>query len=112
MSDVDQWGVDPSVQMMRRIFSLMEKSQKELIEALKISQFDPRLRHARDHACGLFEKTWSLAIQKKAVANESDAALLYRHCLNHALKLSGIKVPSQVLAEDDKVARFLQKELR
>ncbi|MBM4339813.1 MAG: hypothetical protein FJ110_09735 [Deltaproteobacteria bacterium] len=111
MSDVEPWDDDPSVQMMRRIFSLMEKSQRELLGALKISLFDPRLRRARDHACDLFEKTWPLAIQKKVVANESDAALLYRHCLNHALKLSGVKVPNHILPEDDQITKFLRKEL-
>ncbi|MBM4306463.1 MAG: hypothetical protein FJ123_06975 [Deltaproteobacteria bacterium] len=112
MPDFNQWDYDPSVQMMRRIFSLMEKSQQELLRSLEISPFDPRLRRARNRAHDLFEETWSLAIQKKVVADEEGAALLYKHCLSHVLKLSGIKVPSQVLAEDDKVARFLQKELR
>jgi hypothetical protein len=112
MPDFNQWDDDPSVQMMRRIFILMEKSQQELLRSLEISPFDPRLRRARDHACNLFEKTWSLAIQKKVVSDEEGAALLYKHCLSHALKLGGFKVPNHMLPEDNRIATFLRKELR
>ncbi len=112
MSHPDQWRHDPTVQMMRRIFSLMEKSQEALLRDINISSFDPRLRRARHRARDLFEQTWPLATQKEVAVNEREAALLYMHCLNHALKLNGIEVPERVLPEDDRIARFFRGELR
>lgn len=108
----DEWGHDPTVQMMRRIFSLMEKSQKDLLKDLNITSFDPRLRRARSRARDLFEQTWPLATQKEVVVNEGGAALLYTHCLSHALKLNGIEVSEQIRPEDDGIVRFLRGELR
>jgi hypothetical protein len=108
----DEWGYDPTVQRMRRIFSLMEKSQKDLLRDLNISSFDPRLRRARFRARDLFEQTWPLATQKEVVVNEGGAALLYMHCLSHALKLNGIEISEQVWLEDDRIARFLREELK
>ena len=112
MPTQDEWGHDPTVQMMRRIFSLVEKSQKDLLRDLKISSFDPRLRRARSRARDLFEQTWPLATQKEVVVNEGGAALLYMHCLSHALKLNGIEVLEQVWPEDARIVRFLREELR
>jgi len=112
MQSRDQWGHDPAVQMMRRIFSLMEKSQKDLLRDLKISSFDPRLRRARSRARDLFEQTWPLATKKKVVVNEGGAALLYMHCLSHALKLNGVEVLGQVWPEDAGIVRFLREELK
>lgn len=108
----DEWGHDPAVQMMRRIFSLMEISQKDLLRALNISLFDPRLRRARSRARDLFEQTWPLAMQKEIVSNERGAALLYMHCLARTLSLNGIEVPDRVFPESERIAMFLRKELR
>lgn len=111
MAESDQWGDDPNVRMMRRIFILMEESQKELLMALKISPFDPKLRRVRDRARNLFEQTWPIASQNGIVANESEVTLLYRYCLSHALKWSGVKVSGHRLSESDKIARFLQEKV-
>ncbi len=43
----DEWGHDPSVQSMRRVFSWMEEAQQELLGHLDISLFDKRLRNVR-----------------------------------------------------------------
>ncbi len=43
--------------------------------------------------------------------NEKDAALLYVHCLARTLRLVGVEVPEELLPRDEKVIRFLQKEL-
>ncbi|MBS3920122.1 MAG: hypothetical protein KG012_14715 [Deltaproteobacteria bacterium] len=112
MPTQDEWGHDPTVQMMRRIFSLMENSQKDLLRDLNISLFDPRLRRARSRARDLFEQTWPLAMQKEIVSNERGATLLYMHCLAHTLSLNGIEVPEQVSSKDERIAMFLRKELR
>jgi len=112
MSIRDEWGYNPTVQMMRRIFSLMENSQRDLLRDLNISSFDPRLRRARSRARDLFEQTWPLAMQKEIVANERGAVLLYMHCFAHTLNLNGIGVPEQVLSRDAKIVRFLREQLK
>jgi hypothetical protein len=112
MSHPDPWNHDPSVQMMRRIFLLMEKSQKELLHALEISPIDSRLQRARPYARDLFEQMWPVASQKGIVSNEDEVALLYRHCLSHALRWSGVKIERPLLPKGDKVAAFLQEKLK
>lgn len=108
----DEWGHDPAVQMMRRVFSSMEKAQSDLMRNLNLSLFDPRLRRARSRARDLFEQIWPLALQKGIVANESGAALLFIHCLVHTLMLNGIEVPDPVWLKDDKIAKLLREKLR
>ncbi len=112
MPNDDQWGHDPNVQMMRQIFALLEKSQKELLEAMGISLFDPRLKRARHYSRDLFEQSWPVAMQKGIVTNENETSLLYQHCLVLALKWSGIKVQNLVLPDNDRIARFVQEKLR
>jgi hypothetical protein len=107
----DKWGHDPSVQSMRRIFSLMEEGQGELLGRLDISLFDPRLRRSREQALELFERVWPLAVRQGIIAKEKDAAPLYIHCLAKALSLVGVEVPNELLPMDGKIIRFLQKEL-
>ena len=107
----DDWGQDPSVQNMRRVFVHMERAQKELLGRLNISSFDSRLRRWREGALGLFERTWTLAVRRGAVLSEEDVASLYTHCLARVLILDGVKIPREALPQDDKIVRFLQEEL-
>jgi hypothetical protein len=106
----DAWGHDPSVQSMRRVFTFMEEAQQELLLCLNISFFDRRLRRSREQALELFERAWHLAVRRGGMS-EKDAAFLYVHCLARALRLAGIEVPEELLPRDEKVIRFLQKEL-
>ena len=106
----DEWGQDPTVLMMRQIFSLMERAQKEFLQKINLSPFDPRLRRARARARDLFEQTWHTAIQKERISPEGGASLLYLHCLARALKWSGIDIPEQALPKDDRIEQFLQEE--
>ncbi len=108
----DEWGHDPSVQMMRRVFSSMEKAQSDLLRSLSLSLYDPRLRRARSRSRDLFEQTWPLAMQKEIVSHEKEAALLYMHCLVHALDQSRVSVPDQVWPKDDRIVKFLKENLR
>ena len=41
---MDEWGRDPSIKAMRRVFRAMEKSLDDLLEQLDISPFDHRIR--------------------------------------------------------------------
>ena len=60
----DEWGHDPSVQSMRRVFSFMEEAQQELLRRLNISLFDKRLRRSREQALELFEQSLASGCQK------------------------------------------------
>jgi hypothetical protein len=107
----DEWGHDPSVQSMRRVFSFMEEAQQELLGRLDISLFDQRLRRGREQALELFEQTWPLAVRKRMTMSEKDAAPLYIHCLARALSLAGVEIPKDLLPRDEKIIHFLKKEL-
>jgi hypothetical protein len=106
----DEWGHDPSVQSMRRVFSFIEEAQQELLLCLNISFLDRRLRRSREQALELFERTWPKAA-RRGMMGEKDAAPLYLHCLARTLRLAGVEVPEELLPRDEKVIRFLQKEL-
>jgi hypothetical protein len=106
----DEWDRDPSVQSMRRVFSFIEAAQQELLLCLNLSFLDRRLRHSREQALELFERTWSKAV-RRGMMSEKDAAPLYVHCLARTLRLAGVEVPEELLPRDEKVIRFLQKEL-
>ena len=105
----DEWGQDASVQSMRRVFSLIEEAQRELLLCLNISFLDPRLRRCREQALELFERTWSKAV-RRGMTGEEDAAPLYLHCLAQTLRLAGVDVPDESLSRDEKIIRFLKKE--
>jgi hypothetical protein len=107
----DEWGHDPSVQSMRRVFSFMEEAQQELLGRLDILLFDQRLRRGREQALELFEQTWPLAVRKGMTMSEKDAAPLYIHCLARALSLAGVEIPKDLLPRDEKIIHFLKKEL-
>ena len=107
----DEWGHDPSVQSMRRVFSVMEEAQHGLLSHLNISPFDRRLRSIREKALELFERTWPLTVRQRIMINEKETATLYIHCLAQALSLVGFEVPNELLPRDEKIIRFLQKGL-
>lgn len=110
MSERDDWGHDPSVQGMRRVFARMEKAQQELLGRLSISPFDPRLRRRREEARTFFERAWPLAARRGIVVSEEDAASLYAHCLARTLRSDGIEVPSEALPCDERILEFLSEE--
>jgi len=110
MSERDDWGHDPSVQSMRRVFALMERAQKELLGRLNISPFDPRLRRRREEARAFFERAWPLAARRGIVMSEEDAASLYAHCLARTLHSDDIEVPSEALPCDERILKFLSEE--
>ena len=112
MFSQDEWGHDPSVQMMRRVFAQMEGTQKDLLECLKLSPLDERLRRVRELARNLFEQAWPRAQQKGLTQNEEDAAKLYLHCLVKMLNWEGIKTPSDLFLGDQKILQFLSEKFR
>lgn len=107
----DEWGHDPSVQSLRRVFSYMEKAQSEWLSHLNISFYDQGLRNVRKQALELFERAWPQAVRQGVIGNEKEAASLYLHCLTRASSSIGIKVPDIPLPENEKIIRFLKEKL-
>lgn len=96
----DDWGQDPSVQRLRRVFASMETVQEELLNRLNLSPYDKRLRKFRQKALVLFERAFTLAAKRGVVMSEENAASVYLHCLGQALRSDGIEVPHEALADD------------
>lgn len=96
----DDWGKDPSVQNMRRVFGHMEAAQGKLLGRLNISPYDNRLRRWREKARTLFDQACIQTARRGAVLNEEDAALIYLHCLEKVLSLDGIEISGDALSRD------------
>ena len=109
MPSQDEWGRDPAVQSMRRIFSSMEEAQRQLLLCLNISVLDRRLRRSREQALELFERTWPKAA-RRGIMGEEGATSLYLHCLAESLRLAGVDVPEELLPRNEKVIHLLKKE--
>ena len=110
MTIQDDWGHDPSVQSMRRVFARMESAQKELLEFLNISPLNPILRRRREGARTFFERLWPVAAQRGVVVNEEDAVSLYIHCLARTFRSDGVEVPGEALPRDKRIIKFLSEE--
>ena len=55
MMHMDEWGRDPSVQAMRKVFKGMEKSLEKILGQLDISPYDQRIRGWLEKALAKFE---------------------------------------------------------
>jgi len=108
----DDWGNDPSVQRMRRVFARMEMIQKDLLISLKISPFDHRLRLSREEGRDLFERVWPTATRKGITASEEDAAVLYAHCLAKTLTRNRIKVLPGAVQKHEGIAELLNEKVK
>ena len=107
----DEWGHDPSVQLMRRVFQQMEAVQSTLLRHVAVAPFDARLRKARELARDDFERIWPIALERGTLAGEEKASVLYVHCLARALGVSGITIPAETLAKDETITTFLREVL-
>ncbi len=108
---MDQWGGDPSVQIMRKVFNGMEKAQHDLLKQLDVAPYDLRIRRWRDQALSLFEKTWHMADRMGATVNEQTAPAVYVHCLAKIMGSEGIHIPVCLLPEAEKVERIFKEVL-
>ncbi len=108
----DEWGHDPAVQGMRRIFARMESLQRELLKRLNLSPLDERLRRCRELSLNLFEKAWPLAQRKGLTRTEEDAASLYLHCFVTILNWEKIRVPEDVFPGGKMIAQFMKENFR
>jgi hypothetical protein len=76
----DEFGEDPAVQTMRRVFQRMEKVQERLIESSGLSPFDERLRAVRESVLRAFEQAWAERAGQGVSLTENDYAHVYEAC--------------------------------
>jgi hypothetical protein len=110
--DSDEFGRDPAVCRMRRVFAQMEKLQRKLIEAASLPPLDRRLRVWREQALQLFEQAWARAGRRSLAKTEEEAALLYTLCLAHILERGRITLPATVLPRHEALEQVIREILK
>jgi hypothetical protein len=111
MTENDDWGRDPSVQRMRRLFRAMEEAQQSLLEGLHVSPFDARLRSWRERARMAFEAAYARGAQAGLPATEEEAADLYIRSFRKILVSDGIEVPEDIFPCKDPPEKLLKETL-
>jgi hypothetical protein len=109
MTEMDEWGKDPSVQIMRKVFKGMERAQHELLKRLDIIPYDLRIRRWRDQALALFERACGVANRMGITIDEHTASLVYVHCLAKIMGAERINIPSGVLPDAKSVERIFKE---
>ena len=100
MTDMDEWGLDPSVRSMRKVFKDVETAQRNFLERLDISPYDLRVRRWRERTLGMFERAWGIATRTGSInMDEGTAAIIYIHCLSLIMDSDGIDVPEELLPD-------------
>ena len=105
----DEWGRDPSVRAMRRVFAAMEAAQREFIKNVGLSPFDPRMRRWRERALAAFDASWALNARTGVQLSETEAGALYVHCLGKIMNREGIDVPAEILPRSEKLQKILRE---
>jgi hypothetical protein len=106
---VDEWGRDPSVQAMRRVFAAMEAAQREFIKKGGLSPFDPRMRRWRERALAAFDAAWARTVRAGVQLSETEVGTLYVHCLGKIVSREGVDVPVEMLPRDEKIVKLLRE---
>lgn len=106
---MDEWGRDPSVQAMRKVFKGMETSLGEILGQLDISPYDQRIRGWLETALAKFESAWGVANQTGFIMNEQTAPVIYAHCLAKIIASEGIEIREGVLPADKASERIVNE---
>ena len=72
----------------------------ELLEALRISPQDQRLRLWRREALRLFEQEWDRTMRRGESPDERQIAALYYNCFTGILTEAGVTVPPSLTTAD------------
>ena len=99
---MDDWGRNPEVKRMRRVFQEMETGQEKFLRSMRISPFDARLRIWREKARVLFDRLWPRAVSHGNM-DEDRMGRLYVHCLGRIMNDDGVPVPEGLLPEDEEI---------
>lgn len=105
----DDWGRDPAVRSMRRIFGRMEETQKKLLSVLSLSPLDPRLRLWRRSALRLFEEAWARAAKQGIGMEEQRLGDIYTYCFAEVMGKEGMAIPAEALPGDQTAARIVRE---
>jgi len=106
---MDDWGKDPAVQGMRRVFKGMETSLGEILGQLAISPYDPRIRGWLEKALAKFEQSWGVAHQMGISMNEEKAPAVYVHCLAKVMGAEGVEIPEGTLPEERQTQKLVNE---
>jgi hypothetical protein len=101
--DNDEWGRDPAVRSLRRIFAVVEREQQRLLDRLAIDRLDARLGQWRRMTLHLFEQQWAISAQQGLRLEEKDVGDLYLRCMAKVLGTRGIAVPVDAMPANEKV---------
>ena len=105
----DEFGRDPSVRAMRRVFAAMEAAQGEFIVNLGVPLFDQRLRRWRERALAAFDASWARSARTGVELSETEAGALYVHCLGKIMTMEGMDVPPEILPQSEKLKKILRE---
>jgi hypothetical protein len=103
----DEWGRDPAVRAMRRVFSAMDTAQKEFIKNVGLTPYDHRLRRWRERALAAFDASWARTARTGVEFSETEAGVLYVHCLGKIMTMEGMDVPPEILPQSEKLKKIL-----
>jgi len=109
MNASDEWGKDPSVQIMRTVFKEMEKAQQTLLSQLDFSPYDLRIRKWRDQSLTLFEQAWGLANRIGISMDATLASAVYLHLLAKTIASEGNEIPEGILPEGKEIERLFKE---
>ena len=105
---MDDWGRDPSVQAMRKVFKAMEKSLDETLKQLDISPYDSRIRGWLEKALAKFERSRGVAHQMGIRMDEKMAPAVYARCLTRVIVSEGFEIAQGLLPEEKEAERLMQ----
>ncbi|MBA4393713.1 MAG: hypothetical protein C0407_09195 [Desulfobacca sp.] len=108
----DDWGLDPQVQFIRRLFSGMEKAQRDFFNTLGLSPYDQRLGPWRQATLNLFEKVWALSAGRGLPLEEKDIVQAYLHCLISVLGRQNMAIPAGLLQENAIISDWIKEVQR
>jgi hypothetical protein len=109
IDDTDEFGGDPQVRYLRRVFEKIEAAQKSFLDRLGFLPFDDRLKRAREGALHLFERGWMMSNRKGVQFSEEELGLLYVACLARLLKARGIDIPERLVPSDERIAGIMKE---
>jgi len=105
----DQFGKDPQVRYLRRIFAGMERKQSELLGRIGVVTTDYRLKRIREAALKHFEKAWMLAGRRGLAETEDEVEDLYILCLAKVLSGNRINVSGELLPSNTKMSDVVKE---
>jgi hypothetical protein len=109
MSGVDEWGKDPAVRAMRKVFREMEDAQGEIFSRMGIGNYDPRVRLWREKALVLFEKAFSYASRSGKQIDGKIASEIYIYCLARVMRAEGVDVQDDFLPGKKDIEKILME---